>query len=104
MPQSSYNSLVNSDVRSTKYLHRLARELKTTPDYLMADTDDPDANSPETVLLSAGERELLNLYQAMDEVSQRSLMHIARSMGGPPPPKPTVHSPKLTYAGPPPRK
>ena len=103
MPQSSYNSLVNSDVRSTKYLHRLARELQTTPDYLMADTDDPGEGAPDGTILSADQRELLDLYNAMDDASRRSLMHVARSMGSPLPAKPTVHSPKLAYAGPQPR-
>jgi len=104
LPQTTINSLIRGTRRSSPHVVRLARELRTTPAYLMGDTDDysaPDVAAPD---LSADQRELLDLFNAMDEASQRSLMHIARSMGTPPPPKPTIHSPKLAYAGPPPRK
>ncbi|WP_454886149.1 XRE family transcriptional regulator [Sphingomonas oryzagri] len=54
MSQSTMNSLINSDARTTKHLHKIARVLETTPDYLTGEIDDPDAGAtpsptPETV-------------------------------------------------------
>jgi transcriptional regulator with XRE-family HTH domain len=103
MPQSSMNSLINGDSRATKYLHKLVRELRTTPEYLSGEIDDPADGAPVEPALSSEQRELLQLHEAMDDASRRALMQVARSMGGEPPPKPTRHSPKLAYAGPPPR-
>lgn len=40
--QSTISSLVKGQSRSSSYLHKIARELETSPDYLLGDTDDPD--------------------------------------------------------------
>ena len=44
--QSTMNSLINGNSRTTRSIVALARELRTTPDYLMGHSDDPDANAP----------------------------------------------------------
>lgn len=44
--QSTINTLVNSNARTTPHLIRLARVLETSPAYLMGETDDPDENAP----------------------------------------------------------
>lgn len=43
MAQSSVNALINKNKVGSKHLHRIARELATTPDYLIGEADDPDA-------------------------------------------------------------
>lgn len=47
MSQSAMNSLISGRSRSSTHLHRIARELLTTPAYLSGETDDPDANAPD---------------------------------------------------------
>jgi len=96
--QSTINSLVNSSSRTSRSIVKIARELQTTPAYLMGETDDPHTDAVETQTLSAEQRELLDLYQAMDDASRRSLMHVARSMGGEPLPRSPAHAPKLALA------
>lgn len=44
--QSTMNSLINGDSRSSRSIVQIARELATSPAYLMGDTDDPDENAP----------------------------------------------------------
>lgn len=47
--QSTINTLVNSNARTTPHLIRLARVLQTSPAYLMGETDDPDEGAPPPV-------------------------------------------------------
>ncbi|WP_301090101.1 helix-turn-helix domain-containing protein [Sphingomonas sp.] len=44
--QSTINGLVNGGQRSSTHLHKIARELHTTPAYLTGETDDPDEGAP----------------------------------------------------------
>lgn len=44
--QSTIAALVAGRSRSSTHLHRIARELLTTPAYLSGETDDPDADAP----------------------------------------------------------
>jgi len=82
--QGAIAKLANNDPNGSSYLHKLARELGTTAEYLTGETEDPQEGSPPVPQLSADQRELLELYNAMDDASRRSLMHVARSMGGEP--------------------
>lgn len=43
--QSTMNSLINGDSRTSRSITRIAKELRTSPDYLMGETDDPDENA-----------------------------------------------------------
>ncbi len=44
--QTTVNSLVKGDSRSSSHLHKIARILETTVDYLAGDTDDPTNSAP----------------------------------------------------------
>ena len=44
--QATVNKLAVGHSYGSKYLHRIARELLTTPAYLAGETDDPDAGAP----------------------------------------------------------
>jgi len=101
--QSTINGLVRGSSTSSTHLHRIARELGTTPAYLTGETDDPAGDAPDTPAIDSDSRELLELFESMSQADRRALMQVARSMGGPLPPKPTIHAPKLAFAGPPPR-
>ena len=43
LAQPTINSLIKRNKVGSKYLHRIARELQTTPEYLAGETDDPAA-------------------------------------------------------------
>lgn len=44
--QQTIARLVSGNTYGSKHLHRIARELLTTPAYLVGETDDPDENAP----------------------------------------------------------
>ena len=44
--QSTMNSLINGNSRTTRSIVELARHLQTTPDYLMGLSDDPQEGAP----------------------------------------------------------
>lgn len=44
--QSTINSLINGDSRSSRSILQIARELGTTPAFLAGETDDPDLHAP----------------------------------------------------------
>lgn len=91
--QSAINHLVRGKSRSSAHLHRIARELGTTPAYLTGETDDPDEDAPVEAPLSYNERELLDCFAALNHVQQSALLTIAKSMAGRTPPG-RVHAPK----------
>jgi len=44
--QSTMNSLIKGDSRTSRSLVQIARELRTSPEYLLGTTDDPDEGAP----------------------------------------------------------
>ncbi len=46
LAQPTIYSLIHRNKVGSKHLHKIARELLTTADYLTGETDDPDANAP----------------------------------------------------------
>jgi len=44
--QSSINALVRGETQSSRHLHAIARELRTTAAYLLGETDDPEDGAP----------------------------------------------------------
>jgi transcriptional regulator with XRE-family HTH domain len=44
--QGTIAGLISGRSRSSSHLHKIARELQTTPAYLTGETDDADANAP----------------------------------------------------------
>lgn len=46
LTQGTIGGLIMGKARSSAHLHRIARELGTTPAYLTGETDDPDENAP----------------------------------------------------------
>lgn len=73
--QSTMNSLINGESRSSRSIVQIARELGTSPGYLMGATDDPDENAPlprerprtQLVMMPVGmpcEDALADMYEA----------------------------------------
>jgi transcriptional regulator with XRE-family HTH domain len=60
--QPSIGRLISGETRETGKLLELARELRTTPEYLVGETDDPDPKGPARV---AEQRVLVTLEVAL---------------------------------------
>lgn len=67
--QSTMNSLINGDSRTSRSLLAIARELNTTPAYLTGDTDDPSPDAAMPALLGR-DRELIELFHALGSNDQ----------------------------------
>lgn len=81
IPQSTVNSLIKRNRRSSPHLVRIARELGTTPAYLTGDTDDPNSEGAGAVVpLTSEEREWLHLLRALPTADRKATMHIVRSL------------------------
>lgn len=96
--QSTINSLIHGDSYGSKHLHRIARELHTTPAYLTGEVDDPDLDAPEPPILTSEQTAWLAIFDALDPPNRSALMQIGRTMvtGMN---QPTVNSPKSAHPG-----
>lgn len=80
--QPTIYRVVHGEVYGTTHLHKIARELGTTPAYLVGETDDPDANAPpppppqpQIVMLGVvlpAEHVLAQMFEGMLEAVDRS--------------------------------
>lgn len=64
----------------SKHLHRIARELGTTPAYLTGETDNPDEDAPAAPELKHEERELVECARGMSAPNRAALMQLARAL------------------------
>lgn len=85
--QPTIYGLVHSNKVGSKHLHRIARELATTPAYLSGETDDPDEDAPRAPDFDSSERELIDCYRVLAPATRAALLQVARTMsanrGGP---------------------
>jgi transcriptional regulator with XRE-family HTH domain len=91
--QQSISRLLSGETQGSKHLHRIARELGTTPAYLMGDTDDPGADLPAVPDLKADTRELVDHFEGLSAADRRALLQVARAMKAGPPAGGTLHEP-----------
>jgi len=77
--QSTINGLVRGTAKASKHLHRIARELNTTPSYLSGETDDPvgDAANED---YSSEEREWIELLRDLPAADRKATLHLVRSL------------------------
>jgi transcriptional regulator with XRE-family HTH domain len=80
--QSTINMLINGHTQSSKHLHRIARELGTTPAYLSGETDDPNHDAPTAPELSAQEHKLITIYRRLPKKDQSALRLLIERMAG----------------------
>lgn len=59
-------------------LEPIAQALGTTPAYLMGWEDDKKANAPEELILSEGEKMLLDLFRQIPEEKQKAFIEMGR--------------------------
>lgn len=94
--QPTIFKVVSGSSSQSKHLHRIARELGTTPAYLSGETDDPGQDHPDSAILTHKQRELIETFDHLDAVDQMALLHVARSMAGKNN-SGSVHSPKRDF-------
>jgi transcriptional regulator with XRE-family HTH domain len=94
--QGAIAKVANNNPNGSSFLHKLARELRTTPEYLTGEVDDPDANAPTTKPLNYEQLELVECFDRLSRADQQALLQMARSLASnKPPPKERLHtSPK----------
>lgn len=80
VPQTTMNSLIRGNHRSSPHLVRIAQALETTPAYLVGQTDDPSAVGPSGPSLSASAIELLGYFESLPPVERAALLTVARAM------------------------
>jgi transcriptional regulator with XRE-family HTH domain len=79
IPQSTLNSILQRDTRSTPHLIKLAAALRTTPAYLLGETDDPESEIGDAAI-SFEERELVKLTRKLPREDFDALAHLVRSL------------------------
>lgn len=77
--QSTLASIIQRDTRSTPHLLALAAALKTTPAYLLGETDDPDSEVAQAAL-SFEERELIDVTRQLGREDFNVVAYIARRL------------------------
>jgi transcriptional regulator with XRE-family HTH domain len=82
LTQPAIANLIHRNKTGTSHLHRIARELGTTPAYLAGETDDPDHNAPDTPPLSADEHRLVTIYRRLPTKDQAALKLLIARMAG----------------------
>lgn len=95
--QPTIYRLVHGQAYGSTQLHKIARELGTTPAYLMGEVDDPEADAPPATDLTHEHRQLLDCYDHLDRADQSALLRIAHTMAGRPFVALSVHAPKTTF-------
>lgn len=81
VPQSTLNSILQRDSRSTPHLVRIAAALRTSPAWLTEETDDPDSQVPDLVM-SFEERELLGLTRRLERADFEAVTYLVRRLAG----------------------
>lgn len=100
--QPSIFKLLNGDSQSTRHLHRIARELFTTPAFLTGETDDPTSDFPDD-RPSADEREILQDLRKLTERDRAAARQLIRSLAECAPestPSTTLHAPPRSFSRP----
>jgi len=100
LTQGTIAALLSGRSRSSAHLHKIAKALGTSPEYLTGETDDPDGDAPPEPPLDSQARELIDRFANMTDADRRALLQIARSMSGEPGgggKARTVHSPRSEF-------
>lgn len=93
--QPTIFKLIHSNKKGSTHMHVIARELGTTPAYLMGETDDPDSELPDYGL-TAEEEEALALMRGLVPDDRKAVLQLIRSLATSAQ-SPAVHSPARLY-------
>jgi transcriptional regulator with XRE-family HTH domain len=96
--QPTIFKLLTGENAGSTHIHKIARELGTTPAYLTGETDDVDADVPVPEL-SFEERHLIESFHILDRADKSALIRIVDTMArGATPAGATIHDRQLAYA------
>lgn len=79
IPQTTVNGLVQGKSRTSVHLVRIARELQTTPAYLVGETDDPQGQLPDFPV-TADEQAWLELFRGLDSRDKAAITQLLRTL------------------------
>lgn len=79
LTQPTINALIRGGSRSSAHLHKIARVLQTTPEWLEHEAGDPSSNASESQLSSA-EWEWVELLRALTPKDRAALTQIVRTL------------------------
>ncbi|WP_119083089.1 helix-turn-helix domain-containing protein [Altererythrobacter sp. B11] len=96
--QSTMNSLIRGNSRSSRSLVQIARELRTTPAYLTGETDDPSA-AHTAFEINAQERDLLEALRCLNSTDRASVFRHASALAATASSTSSLHDKQHTYRG-----
>lgn len=96
--QQAVSRLISGEVRGSKHLHLIARELGTTPAYLTGETDDPNEDAPPAPDISAEEQEWLELMRSLAPRDRAAVMQLTRTIATSAP-SGVVNAPTMEFHG-----
>lgn len=79
LAQQTVNALIKRNKVGTVHLHRIARELMTSPDFLIGETDDPSIDAADAALTSE-DREWLDLLHALAPADRKAALQLVRTI------------------------
>jgi len=109
--QPTIFKLIHDNKTGSAHLHKVARELGTTPAFLTGETDDPKSNVPDEAELTGDERVIVDCLRMIPAKDRAALIQLARSLAATavnvptpvllldPVPTPTLQSQKQTFRG-----
>lgn len=80
MSQQAVGKLVHGQSRETPKLHQIAKQLRTTPDYLEGRVDDPEEDADTGQRLASDELELIDLYQRLSSSQRKAFRVLLREI------------------------
>jgi transcriptional regulator with XRE-family HTH domain len=82
LTQPTINNLIYRNKAGSSHIHKIARELGTTPEYLTGETDDPLRGAPSEPEVSGEEVRLLQIYRQLAKKDRSALKHLIERMAG----------------------
>jgi transcriptional regulator with XRE-family HTH domain len=85
IPQTTVNSIIKEDRRSSPHLMKFAAALRTTPAYLLSETEDPDSQTASAAI-TFEEQELIELTRMLEREDYNIVRHLIRRLASGTPP------------------
>jgi transcriptional regulator with XRE-family HTH domain len=79
--QQAIGRLTRGDSKTSAHMHKIAKALGTTSEYLLGETDDPNPAGLD-VLLSVDEQDWLNLLRKLSAEQRQAVLQLAKSLSG----------------------
>ena len=98
--QGTIAHLIRGRSTGSTHLHRIARELHTTPGYLSGEIDDPDEGADLGQRLSSDEQEWVALYASLTPDQRRAVRTIVTDMARGNAPSTRIHDSRIEYRTP----